>query len=479
MTRESEDLALLTVSVKNQVIESRIVSRDLPAPPNEHRTVAPRRKHVGYLVGLLLLTNILSLSGWLRRRGFIRTPLPATTKAKIETAPLSGVANVSRLQRDDESEVGRPSNQFVELKPKRLNIHEANETIRTSSGGGGGDGDRGSFDHGLNRRIPKRSPHHAYQCGYYPTTTFLNAVFPETNATMLEPELLEETPLDQLFQSFQSDDVLLLTCGGRCFVARDRLFSTFPGPILNINGESTRGRCPIFIPPSMKERVTSITRVGSDLDRWNESTFSVAILVAADPSPSVRMQLYRPEMRPRGTGKHFLMYANSHCVPHREEAFRRLAAIGPEVHYTGKCNGGGGVGRRVNDTRKRQGFRTNANLYHNYRFTLAMENAAVPGYITEKIMMPFLAGSVPIYYGTAEVFDVFNRNAFVWYDVNDPQPALDQIKYLEANRTAYAATLRQPILANGEETIAKYFSIRDEDGGGRLKWAIRDRIGFG
>jgi Glycosyltransferase family 10 (fucosyltransferase) C-term len=189
--------------------------------------------------------------------------------------------------------------------------------------------------------------------------------------------------------------------------------------------------------------------------------------------------LYQPEMRQRGTGKHFLIYANSHCVSHRNEAFRRLAEIGPEVHYAGKCHGDKGVGVRVNETEKRKGYNLNVHLYHDYRFTLAMENAAAPGYISEKIMVPFLAGSVPIYYGTKEVFDVFNRNAFVWYDVKDPQPALDQIKYLEANRTAYAAMLQQPILANGEKTIAKYFSIRDEDGGGRLKWAIRDRIGFG
>ena len=94
-------------------------------------------------------------------------------------------------------------------------------------------------------------------------------------------------------------------------------------------------------------------------------------------------------------------------------------------------------------------------------------------------MNAFFAGSIPIYYGTQEIFDVFNANAFIWYDINNPQVALDRIAYLESNATAYWEMFQEPILAHGQETLAKYFSLRDSDGGGRLKWAIRDKIGFG
>jgi Glycosyltransferase family 10 (fucosyltransferase) C-term len=470
MTGKSEDLlALLTVSGRNQGSPSRIAGTgDPPVAPDDHRTATPRRKRVRGVVGLVFLvvttSVVVAASGWLGRRKVLRVSSTAATKAKSEPAPPYGSANKSRLKRDDDSaaEVGKPREPFDYVgKPFDDNSS-----------------DRDALDHGVERRIPKRSPHHAYQCGYHATTALLNSIFPETNATKLPPELRKQSTLNQMVQSFQSDDVLLLSCGGPCFMPMGRLLSIFPGTILTANGESTWARCPYSIPPNLTGRVTSITRVGSNRARWNESTYSMALLASANPR---RIQLYRPDMRPRGTGMHFLIYANSNCVRYRDEAFRRLAAIGPEeVHYAGKCRGGrGGVGIRANETAQRKGYATNANLYHDYRFTLAMENAPVPGYISEKIMMPFLAGSVPIYYGTTEVFDVFNRNAFVWYDVNDPQPALDQVKYLEANRTAYAAMLRQPILANGEETIAKYFSLRDEDGGGRLKWAIRDRIGFG
>jgi hypothetical protein len=102
-----------------------------------------------------------------------------------------------------------------------------------------------------------------------------------------------------------------------------------------------------------------------------------------------------------------------------------------------------------------------------------MENRQANGYITEKILNAFLAGCVPIYYGTTEIFDIFNKRAFIWYDIKDPKPALDWIAYLEENRTAYDEMLKEPILANGEETIRKYFSWNDDLGNGVSYVALR------
>jgi hypothetical protein len=185
--------------------------------------------------------------------------------------------------------------------------------------------------------------------------------------------------------------------------------------------------------------------------------------------------------RPANTGEHFLIYANSHCVAFREEAFRRLSRIGA-VHYGGACSGGlAGGGRAVlsEEVRGNWQWQKNPGLFRRYRFALAMEIQAADGYITEKILMAFLSGSVPIYYGTTEVFELFNPRAFVFYDIHSPQAALDRVAYLEGNRTAYLEVLREPVLAHGEETIAEYFSLRDGEGGGRLRRAIRERIGYG
>lgn len=107
-----------------------------------------------------------------------------------------------------------------------------------------------------------------------------------------------------------------------------------------------------------------------------------------------------------------------------------------------------------------------------------MENENVKGYITEKIINAFLAGSVPIYYGTREVFDIFNVKSFVYYDIDDPKPSLEWVSYLEWNRSAYDEVLSEPILKEGNYTIEKYFSFRDSVGGGKLKEKIRKLTHF-
>ncbi|CAE8650562.1 unnamed protein product, partial [Polarella glacialis] len=62
-------------------------------------------------------------------------------------------------------------------------------------------------------------------------------------------------------------------------------------------------------------------------------------------------------------------------------------------------------------------------LLQPYRFALVFENKLVPGYVTEKIVNAFLAGSIPIYWGSRAVLDLFNPEAFVY--ANEIQGAGD------------------------------------------------------
>ena len=48
---------------------------------------------------------------------------------------------------------------------------------------------------------------------------------------------------------------------------------------------------------------------------------------------------------------------------------------------------------------------------------------AVTGYVSEKILNAFFAGGIPIYYGSLEVFDIFNKRAFVYFDIGNPRCA--------------------------------------------------------
>ena len=77
-----------------------------------------------------------------------------------------------------------------------------------------------------------------------------------------------------------------------------------------------------------------------------------------------------------------------------------------------------------------------------------------------------------------EIFDVFDRRAFVYWNEDNPQETLDKIRYLGSNDKAYFERLSHPILKEGNETIRKYFSLSDDVGGGYLKGRIRKMMGL-
>jgi hypothetical protein len=48
-----------------------------------------------------------------------------------------------------------------------------------------------------------------------------------------------------------------------------------------------------------------------------------------------------------------------------------------------------------------------------YKFVISFENSSYPGYVTEKILEPFLTNSIPVYWGDPMVYKDFNRNSFI------------------------------------------------------------------
>jgi len=190
--------------------------------------------------------------------------------------------------------------------------------------------------------------------------------------------------------------------------------------------------------------------------------------------------------RPRGnqTKTNFMIYANSNCVPFREEAVGRLSEIGI-VHCDGKCQGETPPsGDRTNLVQissdiRMEGWLGNVQIYSKYRFCFVMEHhPSHPSYITEKILMAYIGGCIPIYYGTEKIFDIFNRKSFVFYNISDPQPALDLVAAMENDTALYEEMMSEPIAANGNKTIEDYFSFSDEIGGGLKKKEMRKKLGL-
>jgi hypothetical protein len=51
-----------------------------------------------------------------------------------------------------------------------------------------------------------------------------------------------------------------------------------------------------------------------------------------------------------------------------------------------------------------------------YKFTIAFENSAVPGYTSEKLLEPILVKSIPVYFGNPLVYLDFEPGSFIKVD---------------------------------------------------------------
>lgn len=81
-----------------------------------------------------------------------------------------------------------------------------------------------------------------------------------------------------------------------------------------------------------------------------------------------------------------------------------------------------------------------------YCFTVAYENAASPGYCTEKLLDAFLARSIPIYWGDSHVSTIFNPHAFIHArDFHDESALIHHILELSQNPDRMLAILNEPI----------------------------------
>jgi hypothetical protein len=90
----------------------------------------------------------------------------------------------------------------------------------------------------------------------------------------------------------------------------------------------------------------------------------------------------------------------------------------------------------------------------NYKFVICFENRKFEKYITEKLINPLISRSIPIYWGTDYVNEIFNTNAFLRLE-NDSEQAIQnliiKIKELDSSDEMYLQMLNEPAISNIEE----------------------------
>lgn len=106
---------------------------------------------------------------------------------------------------------------------------------------------------------------------------------------------------------------------------------------------------------------------------------------------------------------HFCNFLYANRVPYREEFFRELSKY-KKVDAPGKSMNNM---PRLSSDKDQNFWESKRNFIRQYKFTIAFENYTYPGYFTEKLLDPMLAGSMPIYIGNPEIGKHFNTESFI------------------------------------------------------------------
>lgn len=131
----------------------------------------------------------------------------------------------------------------------------------------------------------------------------------------------------------------------------------------------------------------------------------------------------------------FLMRNYYLCDPRRIEIVDAVDAYRP-IAYGGPWRNN--VGGPVDDKLA---------FISGYKFNLALENSLVSGYITEKLLEPLLAGTVPVYWGADDVTADFNSDSFIRVrDYDNMDSFISGLKRIDGDRKEYMSILSAPKL---------------------------------
>jgi len=94
------------------------------------------------------------------------------------------------------------------------------------------------------------------------------------------------------------------------------------------------------------------------------------------------------------------------------------------------------------------------NFLSSYKFSLAMENSNGDGYISEKIIQSYVAGTIPIYYGDYLIDEYINPKSFILIKgVKDIKPKIEYIKSIDNDNKKYKSILRENVIFDNNFNI--------------------------
>lgn len=136
----------------------------------------------------------------------------------------------------------------------------------------------------------------------------------------------------------------------------------------------------------------------------------------------------------------FCCFVYSNDVEHRNNFCLELSKY-KQVDCGGNCLNN--IGEKL-----KKGSNYKIDFQKKYKFCIAYENSARPGYTTEKILEAYMSNCIPIYYGSITIEDDFNPETFINshnFDNNDD--LIEYIKKVDTDEELYNSYLNKPFLS--------------------------------
>lgn len=138
------------------------------------------------------------------------------------------------------------------------------------------------------------------------------------------------------------------------------------------------------------------------------------------------------------------LYSNANAVTGRDR-FMELLSQYKKVDSGGRYRNN--IGESVTNKIKWQS---------DYKFTIAFENSITPGYVTEKLIDAYAAGTVPIYMGDPYILEDINPDSLIFCkSQEDFDEVLETVKRIDQDDELYKKMIQTPMLRNEEA----YFDV--------------------
>jgi hypothetical protein len=172
--------------------------------------------------------------------------------------------------------------------------------------------------------------------------------------------------------------------------------------------------------------------------------------------------------------RYFIAYMQNNCFAARERLWDMLVQFTTKHHLgvaRALCGCYGSYkntsrfshskwpipGWRDEDSMMGTSYDKKVQSFNDFRFVLSTQNAwRNVGYVTHRISDTFMSGAIPLYLGDRQVIDIFNKDAMILIDLQNPDLALKRLLEVGTNNTLYEQMRHTPVLSKAQ--ACKFFS---------------------